>query len=277
MSNISLKKIIQVIFYSLIYSLGMSIFLIPMQLIATGVAGITQILTYLVPSVSYATFYLALNIPGIYLGFQKLGFSFTTYSLISILTVSISSSLIPPLVITNDILLNCIFAGMVMGYSLGSLLKIGASSGGTDFWGIWIQRKFDYDFVKINFSINVAIIITAIFLFNLEIGMYTLVSFYIRNLTINQIFINNNKMTVWIIAEDLNKVSKYINENLGHGTTIIKGAGGYTHKEKEIIMTILTQYEYSILIDKINLICPDAFVNVTETFKIQGNFKRKGK
>lgn len=280
--KLNMKKIGLTIFFSFIYTIGMQLFLAPAGLIATGVAGIAQMLDMYVPvNISYSIFYLGLNIPGFYLGFKKIGYQFTMYSVISVMTVTLGAYILPSpsltQAFTSDIIINCVFGGIIMGYGIGGLLKIGASSGGTDFFGVILYDKYGFDFSKVNMVINVSIIIVATVLGTVEIGLYTVLSFYVRNLTINQIFTSNKKMTVWIIGRDLTRVSTYINQKLGHGTTIINGEGGYTLSEKQIIMTILTQYEYAVLRENIHYICDDAFINVTECYEVEGNFKRKRK
>ncbi len=275
---VSNKKILLTIVYSIVYTLGITLFLDSADLISTGLSGVAQILDNVLDSLSipssYGSLYLLLNIPGIILGWIKIGKKFTFYSIVSIVTVTITSGIFPVIKITDDIILNSIFGGLLMGYGIGGLLKIGASSGGTDFYGIWLFEKYDMDFTKINIIINFGIIGFATLIYGIEIGLYTILSFYIRTVSIDQVFTNNNKITVWIIGQDLTKVSQYINQKLKHGTTIIPNVeGGYTRERKEIIMTILNQYEYSILIEDLYKIDPSVFINVTETYKLHGNFK----
>ncbi len=272
------RKMYLTIMYSIIYTLGITLFLNSANLISTGLSGVAQILDNILNNVNipvtYGTLYLALNIPGILLGWFKIGKKFTFYSIISIFTVTLTSDLFPVIHVTDDIILNSIFGGLLMGYAIGGLLKIGASSGGTDFYGIWLFEKYGIDFTRINVIINFGIIGVATFIYGIEIGLYTLLSFYVRTVSIDQVFTNNNKITVWIIGQDLTKVSQYINQKLKHGTTIIPNVeGGYTRERKEIIMTILNQYEYSMLIEDLYKIDPTVFINVTETYKLHGNFK----
>lgn len=273
-------KVYYTVFYSMIYALGIILFLETADLISTGLAGIAQIINTLSHSIgipiTYGTIYLLLNIPGIILGWFKIGHRFTVYSLVSILSVTLVSDLAPSIILTKDIMLNSIFGGLLMGYGIGGLLKIGASSGGTDFYGVYLFEKYGLDFTKVNTLINIGVIGVATFIFGMEIGLYTILSFYIRTVTLNTIFTNNNKLTVWIIGHDLTKVSQYINQKLKHGTTIFPNVeGGYTRENKELIMTILNQYEYSLLIEDLYKIDPSVFINVTETYKLHGNFKYK--
>ncbi len=275
------KKFYFTIIYSMIYGMGIIIFLDKANLISTGLAGMSQIILFFTEKfglgLTYGLIYLLTNIPGIILGWYKIGKKFTFYSLVSILTVTITSDLMPEnIIITQDIILNSIFGGLLMGYGIGGLLKIGASSGGTDFYGIYLFEKYGIDFTRINSLINVGVIGVAMLIFGMEIGLYTILSFYIRTVTLDTVFTNNNKLTVWIIGRDLTKVSQYINQKLKHGTTIIPNVeGGYTREKKEVIMTILNQYEYSMLINDLHKIDPSVFINVTETYRLHGNFKYK--
>lgn len=272
-------KVVMTIVYSVIYTLGIVLFLNNANLISTGVAGIAQIVVDVINRFgigsTYGIVYLILNIPGIVLGWYKVGRKFTFYSLLSIVTVTVTSNMVPEIEVSKDLIMNAIFGGALMGFGIGGLLKIGGSSGGTDFYGIYLYQKFGMDFTRINTLINVVIIAVATFLYGTEIALYTILSFYVRTVALDQVFTNNNKITVWIIGEDLSKVSQYINSYLKHGTTIINNVeGGYTRQHKEIIMTILNQYEYSMLVEDIYKIDPTVFINVTETFDVHGNFKR---
>lgn len=273
-------KVYYTIFFSMIYTLGIILFLDTASLISTGLAGVAQIINFFTSNlglpISYGIIYLIINIPGIILGWFKIGRRFTIYSLVSILTVTVVSGVVPSVIVTNDIMLNSIFGGLLMGYGIGGLLKIGASSGGTDFYGVYLFEKYGLDFTRVNTLINIGVISVATLIFGMEIGLYTVLSFYIRTVTLDTVFTNNNKLTVWIIGHDLTKVSQYINQKLKHGTTIIPNVeGGYTRERKEVIMTVLNQYEYSMLIEDLYKIDPSVFINVTETYRLHGNFKRK--
>ena len=75
---------------------------------------------------------LLLNaIPAI-LSFRLIGKWFTTYSCLMIALTSVLTDLIPPLTLTNDVLLVCIFGGIIQGLAISLCLMGRATSGGTD-------------------------------------------------------------------------------------------------------------------------------------------------
>ena len=271
-------KIIKIILFSMIYTMGLHFFMNPSNLLTTGLAGVAQIIEKTTPF-NYSTVYILINIPGIIIGFKYLGKKFTVYSIFNIFTVSVFSFLFSYVNIRQllqiDPLIDAIFGGILMGYAVGKLLKMGASSGGTDFYAMYLLKYKNIDFEKVNLIINVLIIITGIFFFGIELGLYTLISLYIRNTALEQTFTNAQTVTLFIVGDDLQKVSSYINKKLKRGTTIIDNAyGGYTHHEKQIIMTTLNKYEYSIFIAEIFDVEPSLFINIMDTNQIVGNYKK---
>ncbi len=273
----SKNKMLLTIMYSFIFGVGLGLFMENANLISTGLAGVAQILTYVAAdfhiALTFSVVYWIINIPGIIIGYVKIGTNFTNYSVVSILTVSIVMHFMPSFLLTNDILLNCFMGGIILGYSTGGLLKIGSSCGGTDFFGIYIFHKFGFKFSSVNLAINMIIILTSAWYFGTEIALYTLLSVCVRQLTFNYIYTNNHKLTVWIVGDDLSKVSCFINQKLGRGTSIFKEVeGGYSRENKEVLMTILNEYQYQELINCVYNINPNIFISVNKAYRVDGNF-----
>ncbi len=270
-------KIITIIFLSFIMGFGISFFLEPSHLISTGLTGIIQLIEHYFP-ISFGVLYLTLNIPGLALSYFKLGKMFTLYSIISIIVVTLTTDILPHLVVTNaftsDRLVNSLFAGTIMGFSIGGLLKIGASSGGFDFFCLYAFQKKGIPFSYINLPINMVIIIIAAFTFGIETTLFTIIFIIIREIVLNLCYTNNQKMTVWIIGEDLGQVSDYIQNNLGRGTSIFNNVeGGYTHGNKQAMMVVLNKYQYMMLKEDIYNINPHVFICANKTYDVIGNYR----
>lgn len=278
-NNLS-RKLILITGYSIIYAIGIQLFMSPSNLLTTGVAGIGQIIVILT-NFKYGLVYILLNIPGIYIGFRYIGGKFTMYSLLNIVVVSLVSFFIPVRAISSDVMLNAIFGGILMGISMGKILKIGGSCGGTDFFAMYLLKYKNRDFQKVNFNINMIILLLGIVILTitlgyqqgLGLGLYTIISLYIRNSALDQVFTNTNTVTLFIVAKDLKPISYYITNVLHRGNTIINDVeGGFTKEKKQMMMVNLNQYEYSLFIDAIANYNQDVFINVLDTKKIVGNY-----
>ncbi len=273
-------KILKIALYSLIYALGFQLFIEPAGLLATGFSGIAQIIVKLAPAnlgLTYAIVYFVLNIPGFILSYVTMGRGFTAYTFLTVFLMSlftdIAARLTADFYITDDVILQCVFGGLLMGYAVGAILKLGGSSGGTDIFGLYLLKTRNMSFNKVNMMMNAAIVLSAMKLFGMEAGLYTLLSLYVRNVTIKYVFTNNELVTLFIIARDSRVVQKLITMKLHRGTTVIPGYGGYTHADKEVVMTTLNQYEYRLFLNLLDRYVDErVFVNVMDTRQIIGNY-----
>ncbi len=274
-------KIITIIFYSIIYTIGIQWFMSSANLLTTGMAGVAQIVVILT-KLKYGLVYIVLNIPGIYIGFKYIGKKFTYYSLLNILIVSGVSMILPVMDLTDDMMVNAIFGGILMGISMGKILKVGGSCGGTDFFIMYLLKYKNKDFQKVNLNVNMGILIVGIIVLSVTmgyttgvyLGLYTIISLYIRNSALDQVFTNTNTVTLFIVSENLKSVSKYINMVLHRGTTIINDVeGGFTKDKKQMMMVNLNQYEYTLFIDEVSNYDEKIFINVLDSKEIVGNYK----
>ena len=271
-------KLIMVIILSIVYTLGVSFFLNSSHIISTGLVGLVQIIHYKFNFLNFGFLYLLLNIPGIILGIKYLGKEFTFYSMVSVLMVTLSSNLIEFLpintVLSNDRMINCIFAAVLIGMSVGGLLKIGASSGGTDFYALYLFDRYAIPFSYVNISFNVLIILLSILFFDLETALFTLFFIFVREIVINLFYTNNKKLTVWIVGENLDDVKKYIHNSLGRGTSIFKEVkGGYTDTNKEVIMVVLNQFQFVLLKEYVIQNENEVFITAARTYDVYGNYR----
>lgn len=274
------KKIMKVALYSFIYAFGFQLFISSSTLLATGFSGLAQIIVHISPDqlgLTYSVVYFVINIPGFILSYFVMGKEFTFYTFLTVFLMSFFTDVIAffagNFMFTDDIILQCVFGGITMGYALGAILKMGASSGGTDIFGLYLLKTKNMSFTSVNMAMNAIIILAALEIFGMEAGLYTLLSLYVRNATIKFVFTNNELVTLFIIAEDTRVVQKLITMKLHRGTTILQGYGGFTHADKEVVMTTLNQYEYRLFVNYLEQYVDErVFVNVVDTRSIIGNY-----
>ncbi len=123
------KKLIVVVIGALLNAIGLNLFLIPADVYASGFTGVAQLLSSLIDQ--YAPFYVStgillfiLNIPVGILGWMKVGRSFTLYSIISVALTTIFLGVLPETSVSQDILLNAVFGGVISAVGIGITLKI---------------------------------------------------------------------------------------------------------------------------------------------------------
>lgn len=269
------KKIIIVLAGAILNAIAMNFFLIPANVYASGFTGVAQLLSGMLGSfASTGILLFILNIPVTILAWKKVGKSFTVYSFISVFSMSLFLELIPIIHLSEDILLNAVFGGVIAAVGVGITLKWGASTGGMDIIAMVLSRLKDKPVGTYFFTLNAIIIITAGILYGWEKALYTLVTLYASTRVIDAIHTRHEKLTAMIITQKQDEMKKAIHERLVRGITIIPAKGAFTNETKEMLMIVITRYELFDLERIIKDVDPNAFTNVVQTAGVFGFFRK---
>ncbi|TGA97125.1 YitT family protein [Sporolactobacillus shoreae] len=258
---------------------ALNLFLIPARVLSGGVTGIAQLISALLEPtpfhLSTGILLLLLNIPVAYAGWIKVGHRFTFYSLISVVATTLFMMLIPVRPLTNDILLNAVFGGVVQATGVGLTLKFGASTGGMDIVAMILSRAKDRPIGFYMFALNAIIILSAGFFFGWRRALYTLLQLYVSIRVIDAIHTRYVKLTAWIVTGKAKEVQQAIYSRLNRGITKIPAKGGFTNQDKDVLMIVITRYELYDLKRVITEVDSRAFTNVVETTAVFGLFRKE--
>ena len=161
------KKMIVVVIGAFLNALAMNLFLIPANIYASGFTGLAQLLSRLVGSfapfnISTGILLFILNIPVTIIAWRKVGKSFTFYSFLSVILMSVFLEIIPIVHVSPDILLNAVFGGVIAAVGVGITLKYGASTGGMDIIAMLLSRMKDRPVGTYLFALNGIIIVISL-------------------------------------------------------------------------------------------------------------------
>ncbi|MDD5866710.1 MAG: YitT family protein [Lachnospiraceae bacterium] len=226
-------------------------------------------------SLPYAPVNIILNAIPVYIGFRFIGKKFTGFSLVMIVANSLLVDLIPAHAITYDPLLIAIFGGMINGLAISLCLMVGATSGGTDFISIYISKKTGKDAFNIILGMNVCILAIAGLNFGWDKALYSIVFQYFSTQVLHLLYRNYQKVTMFIVTDSPDEVSKMIYEVCRHGSTRIEGKGGYKGSDRTVVYSVIDAPESNRVIQEIYKIDPHAFVNSVQTKELRGNFYYK--
>ncbi|MBM7702609.1 YitT family protein [Metabacillus iocasae] len=276
---LEVKKFAIVIFGALLNAIALNLFLIPANVYASGFTGIAQListtLTQYTPfSISTGILLFLLNIPVTILGWKKVGKSFTVYSFVSVAATTIFLELIPIYRMSQDILLNAVFGGVIAAIGVGLTLKWGASTGGLDIVAMVLSRMKDKPVGTYFFLLNAVIITTAGLLYGGEKALYTMVTLYASTRVIDAIHTRHEKLTAMIVTKKAADLKQAIHSKLVRGITTVPAKGAFTNEEKEMMIIVITRYELFDLEQIIKEVDPNAFTNIVQTTGIFGFFRK---
>ncbi|MFD2443159.1 YitT family protein [Bacillus sp. CGMCC 1.16607] len=273
------KKLAVVLAGALLNAIGMNYFLIPADVYASGFAGLAQLISRIATEytpfhISTGILLLLLNIPVAILGWRGIGKSFTLYSFISVLFMSLFLEILPAKQFSEDLLLNAVFGGVIAAVGVGITLKWGASTGGLDIIAMILSRMKDKPVGTYFFLLNAIIIISAGFLFGWEKALYTLVTLYASTKVIDTIHTSHQKLTAMIITKKADELKNSIHSKLVRGITTVPAKGAFTNETKEMLLIVISRYELFYLERIIKEVDPDAFTNIVQTVGIFGFFRK---
>ena len=253
------------------YAISINYFFISNHLAEGGVAGICLILYYLF-KLPVGVMYFVINIPLLIIGWRLVGRDFlfkTLYgtSCLSFL-ITLTQNWKGP---SSDIMLGSIYGGVLIGIGLGLIFMVNGSTGGTDIIARILNRYFDIPMGRTMLFLDIVILGVATIFFGKEIVMYTLISMAIVSKAIDYFQDGCTKSKgITIISTKSEEIKSKIMDKIGRGTTIIKGKGGYTGKEIDLLFCVVSKFEVTKVKNIVKEIDAFAFLTISDVSEVLG-------
>ena len=263
-----------IFFGCMIASLGVNLFLVNAQLLSGGATGVALILQYLYNIPSGITVFL-INIPLFFVSYKMLNKKFTLYSAVGMMSLSISLMITKPLsnlVKVDDILLYCIYGGVLCGLGYGLVFSRNGSTGGTDIITMVLRKKYsNFEIGKLSFGLNCIIVFIGALIFGLPRALYTLISMFAQGIVVDRVINGfNSKKLLLILTEKEEEIIKYVIKDMNRGVTSLVAEGEYTHELKKMLYIAVTSAQMVHLKNKILRIDPKAFITIIDVSEVNG-------
>jgi uncharacterized membrane-anchored protein YitT (DUF2179 family) len=252
-------------------ALALRMFLIPNNLIDGGVLGISMILGRLYGSSYISLFLIVINIPFIYLAFRYIRRSFVLHMFVAILFFAFFLRLLDTLPSFDaDPLEAIVIGGAMLGAGAGFIIRHGGCTDGTEILAILINRRKGFTVGQVIFFINTFIFAAYGWIFAdwhiaLRSLMLYLVAFKMMDLVIAGL---EELKSVLIMCAKPDKLSKIITHELGLGLTFIKGKGGYSGEDRDILFIIVERLDLAELKEIVLREDPAAFIAIENLHEV---------
>lgn len=256
---------------SFIFAFGLNYFIMANGLAEGGFTGIALIVHYLTGLPAGAIIFV-LNIPLFFVGWYKWGKTFVFKTILGVAMVSLATDLTQGLALqTHDLLLAALYGGVLSGVGIGLVLRSGATTGGVDILARLIHEEKGISMGKVYFLFDLVVLAVVAVLFGLEKALYTLVTVFIFSQVVDRIIEGvDEAKAVIIISQATETITPAIMKELDRGTTIIRGMGGYTREEKNVLYVVVSRYQLLPLKKIVKEIDPRAFVIVSDVHEVLG-------
>ena len=257
-----------------LYALTVVLFLVPSGLItggATGIAlGINRALGLPVSGVLFVINMTMLTVGWVLLG-RRFAITTIASTVLSPLFLALWERVFTGFVLTDDLVLNTIFAGLGVGVSLGITIRAGASTGGMDIPPLVLNKYFHIPVSASMLVFDMLILCLQAAFSPLQQCLYGIVMVIVYTVVLDKVLIFGTTRTeVKIISSQSDAICAAILEQLDRGVTILNATGAYSGSEKHVLMVAFRQREIVEIKEIVHEADPAAFLIVCDAHDVLG-------
>jgi uncharacterized membrane-anchored protein YitT (DUF2179 family) len=258
---------------ALLCAANVNLFLVPNQVVSSGVTGIGMLLHYRWGwPIGVTT--LILNIPILAAGIKwGGGWRLLVRSVYSTAVMTIGIDLLalvlPP--IKGDPLVFTLFGGALDGLGIGLVLRGQGTTGGTDIVAQILNRARGIRFGTTFIVVNSIVLMGAATQVGLVPALYALIVNFVSGRVVDSVQEGSGyARAFFILSEHTEEIRQVIIEDLERGVTLMDVRGGYTQTPQLALYVIVSRPQVTRLKRLISEADPSAFVVVSEVHEVLG-------
>lgn len=290
--HIQLHGLGRVIFYQVLIAVGASVsafgysmFMVPFNLAAGGIGGLSIIINYFT-GLPAGMMYLLMNLPLLIMGFFQLGrWRFIFPCLLSIVVFSFAADYfavyLPGMMktypVTSDLLLNSIYGGLFFGLGVGIVFRYGGSFGGTTIPAMILHNKTGYPLSQTYFYFDGGIILLAGVVFGWELALLGMLALFFAGTATDFVLEGVSQVrTITIITYYPDKLKQVIMKTLGKGISQWEVTGGYSNNTYTMLFCTISRSQVQDLKAIVAEYEPKAFLVIGVAQQAVGSFSFMG-
>lgn len=265
----------------IIYTIGLTFFILPYQLTTGGLTGIALIIFYATGfPIQYS--YLILNGILIIAAIKILGFKFCIRTLVGIFGLSFMLAFAQEIVadadgnlphlIGDQTFMAVVIGGCLEGCGLAIIFLNNGSTGGTDIIAAIINKYRDVTLGRLMAYCDMIIISSCYFVFHdwqkVVMGFAVLI---VSNFMLDYVM-NSARQSVQflIFSSKYDEIAEAISTQLGRGVTLLDGEGWYSKRPCKVLVILAKRRESVYMFRIIKQIDPNAFVSQSNVVGVYG-------
>lgn len=257
-----------------LYSLAVALFLEPAGLITGGATGIALAIGRLT-GLPVSGLLLFINLAMLFWGWAVLGRAFALNTLASSVLspafLGLFEGLLAGRVLTEDIFLCTVFAGLGIGVALGLVIRSGASTGGLDIPPLVLNKWFKLPVPATMLAFDIVVLLMQAVFSPVQQVLYGVVMVLIHTIVMDKmLMLGASRTEVKIVSGQSDAICAAILAQLDRGVTILHGEGGYTHEPSAVLLSIVSNRELPRLEKLAHSIDPTCFLIVSHVTEVSG-------
>lgn len=271
-----IKEAAMLILGTTLNAAGIYFFKFPNHFSTGGVSGLSVLMGHYFPNSTPGDYMLLINVALLIIGFIVFGKGFGLKTCFVSLLMSgetwLAERLIPlSAPMTNQPLMELIFAVGLLAVGSAILFNMDASSGGTDIVAMILKKYTNLNIGNALMISDCVITVMACFAFGMETGLLSILGLVIKSVMVDMVLENFKTHKYFhIITTHPREIEEYITQTLHRGATELHGEGAYTHEGRTVLMTVMNRREAIQLRRYVRQVDAHAFVLIMNTGEIIG-------
>ena len=273
----------------LMYTIAFTVFLMPYQIVAGGVTGLSAIIYY-ATGFHLENTYIIINLVLLVVALKLLGFKFmvkTIYAIFTLYFMLMFAQAIMPtqanglpikLLGEGQDFMSMVIGCMTTGIALATVFLHNGSTGGTDIIAASVNKYHNVSLGSVLITADFCIIGSCMFfpqfgdyIERAHKVMFGFCVMAIENFVLDYVM-NARRQSVqfMIFTEKWQEIANAIGTEMNHGVTILDGHGWYTGKQMKVLCILAKKNESVYIFRLIKMIDPNAFVSQSSVIGVYG-------
>jgi len=245
---------------------------IPLNLYAPGVSGVSLLWFYTTGFPSLGMIYLILNIPIFLIGWREYALRYLVISVLGALMFTLILELTQGVRLeTKDPLMAALLAGVISGAGSGLYLRFGGSAGGMDILARFLKKRLGLPMGTTMNAVNLLNLGGAFLMFGLDNALYSAVYMWVNAMTLERVQTGfSQRQAVLIISKTPAEIAEQVMRRMDRGVTFFHATGGFTKNSELVVYSIVNRSEMGQLKALLYEIDPEALMVVYNTSEVIG-------
>lgn len=270
----SIKTVLAVLTGNAILAFTVAAFMVPSGIIMGGATGIGLVITHYLP-LNLSVVIFGVNAILFILGALILGKKFAVTTIISTFAYPIFLSVIQKIPnidnLTDNMLLATLYGGAVLGAGIGLIVRVGASTGGTDILALVCNKWFHIPVAILIYVMDFTVLGFQIMFSDSEQVLYGILALILETVILNRVMLlGQSQIQLFIISEKYEEIKDNVLKTIEAGATMVHIETGYTKEQQKGVLCIIPNRKLYAMKELVQKIDPKAFITITQINEVSG-------
>ena len=270
----NLWTIIGVLAGNLILAFTVSAFMVPHGIIMGGATGMGLTISHYFP-IDLSLIIFIVNAILFVLGAVVLGKKFALTTIISTFVYPTFLSVVRQIPgvadMTDNIMLPTIYGGALLGLGIGLIVRVGASTGGTDILALVFNKWFHIPVAALLYVVDFTVLGMQVFFSNSEQILYGILALILTTIVLNRVMLmGQSQIQLFIITELYEEVKEKMLKEIDAGVTMVHIETGYGKKQQQGVLCVIPKRKLYSVKELVQMVDPKAFITITQINEVRG-------